>query len=86
MTRYSKHFPHYLPLLGIFVASIYGFRIFSYDRNFQAAVAIASAVSYASWGIIHHIIHKDIRLSIFIEYLVISIIGLIVILSVIFRA
>lgn len=60
MESMSKHFPHYISLIGIFIAGILGFYFFSYDRFFQTAIVIALALSYVSWGIIHHAIHKDI--------------------------
>lgn len=47
------------------------------------AVAIALSLSYISWGIIHHAIHKDICLSIVMEYVAISVLGLVLILSLI---
>ena len=86
MKSFSKHLPHYFSLMGILVASFIGFFAFSYDKSFQAAVAISLAISYVVWGIVHHAIHKDLYLDVFIEYLVFAILGLVFILSVIFRS
>jgi len=80
-----KHFVHYISLIGIFIAGILGFYFFSYDRFFQTALVIALALSYISWGIIHHTIHKDICLSIVIEYITVAILGMVMALSLIYR-
>jgi EamA domain-containing membrane protein RarD len=86
MKKLSRDIQHYLPLVGILVAGLVGFLVFSYDRNFQAAIAIAVAVSYVVWGLVHHYIHKDLHASVIVEYLAIAIIGLVAIFSVLFRA
>ena len=86
MKNLARHLPHYLSLIGIFVAGTLGFALFSYDRVFQAIIAISLAVSYVTWGIIHHQIHKDLYLAVVIEYLVVASLGLIIILSLIFRS
>ena len=86
MKHFTRHLPHYLPLIGIFVAGIIGFYCFSYDRFFQAAISIALIIAYVFWGVVHHFIHKDLYLEVIIEYLIIALLGLVVILSLIFRA
>lgn len=75
MRSFSRHLPHYLSLIGILFASLIGFYAFSYDKNFQAAVAIALAAGYVSWGIVHHAIHRDMYLDVVVEYLVFAILG-----------
>lgn len=80
-----KHLPHYISLIGIFVATVVAFYYFSFDRIFLVGVSLAFAFAYVSWGIIHHLIHRDLYLSVVIEYIAISIIGLIIVLSLIFR-
>jgi hypothetical protein len=86
MRKYSYHLPHYLPLLGIFLFGILGFWLFSYDRLFQISIAVAVSIAYVVWGIVHHAMHRDLHWKVVIEYLAISIIGLSVILSLIFRS
>lgn len=85
MQSLVKHLPHYISLIGIFVAGFIGFYFFSYDKNFQVGVVVAMSLSYISWGIIHHTIHKDICLTIVLEYVAISILGMVMALSLIFR-
>jgi hypothetical protein len=85
MESMSKHLPHYISLIGILIAGILGFYFFSYDRFFQTAIITALAVSYISWGVIHHAVHKDICFSVIMEYVTISILGLIIALTLIYR-
>ena len=86
MKRIAKYLPHYLSLAGILIAGVAGFLVFSYERAFQIAVDIGLALAYVAWGIIHHAIHRDLHLSVVIEYIVVASLGLVVILSLIFRA
>lgn len=80
-----KHFVHYLSLIGILIAGVLGFYLFSYDRLFQIGIASALAAAYVSWGVIHHTIHKDICLSIVLEYVAVAILGVVMVLSLIYR-
>lgn len=85
MKQMTKLLPHYLPLLGIFVAAALAFSLFSYDKIFEVAIAVSVAVAYIAWGIIHHMINKDLYPEVVIEYLVIASLGLVVLFSLIFR-
>lgn len=86
MRNLIKNVPYYTPLIGIFIAGILGFMLFSYDRIFQVAISIAIALSYVIWGIIHHSIEKDLYWEVVIEYLVVASLGLVILFSLIFRA
>jgi hypothetical protein len=83
MQNFVKHMPHYISLMFIFIAGIIGFYVFSYDTNFQIGVSFALASAYVSWGIIHHTIHKDICLSIILEYVAVAILGVVMLTSLI---
>lgn len=82
----AVHIQHYLPLVGILLAGALGFIFFSYDRVFQAACALATAAAYVAWGLIHHHIHRDLYLSVVIEYIAIAALGVAVVFSLLFRA
>ncbi len=86
MRAFSKHLVHYIPLIGIFLAGIIGFWLFSYDRKLQIAVSVAVSISYVVWGIVHHILHKDLYWEVFFEYVMMAAVGLIILASVIFWA
>ena len=85
MRSISHHLPHYISLFGMLAVGALAFVLFSYDRVFQMAVALAIAISYVAWGVVHHLIHKDLYFEVVVEYLVIASLGLVVIFSLIFR-
>ena len=85
MKSFLKHLPHYLSLIGILLAGVFAFLFFSYDKLFQVGAVVATATSYVAWGIVHHAIHKDLYLSVIIEYLVVACLGLVIVFSLIFR-
>lgn len=85
MKTFAKHLPHYLLLFGILFAGFAGLVLFSYDKSFQAVVALATAGAYVTWGVVHHYLHKDLHLEVFIEYLTISILGFVILYSLILR-
>ena len=80
-----KHFSHCFSLIAIFIVGILGFYLFSYDKIFQIGVAVVLAVTYVLWGIIHHTIHKDIYFSVILEYIAVAVLGLIMVISLIFK-
>jgi hypothetical protein len=86
MKNIVRHLPHYLSLFGILIAGIIAFVVFSYDRIFQIGVLVAISAAYVVWGVTHHTIHKNLHFSVFIEYLVVAVLGLFVVLSLIFRS
>ncbi len=86
MKKVTKHLLHYLPLVGVLLAGPFAFWVFSYNRALQIVIAVTMAIFYVAWGVIHHAIHKDLHLSTVLEYVVIASLGLIIILSLIFRA
>lgn len=84
--KYFKHLPHYLPLLGIFSVGTLAFFFFSYDKQFQIGVALSVAAAHIAWGIVHHLMHKDFSPEIVLEYLAVSILGLVAIVTVILHS
>jgi hypothetical protein len=85
MKSHIKHLPHFLSLIGILLASFAGLILFSYDKYFQLSVAVAAAAAYVSWGVVHHILHKDFQVEILLEYLAVAILGLTIIFSLVVR-
>ena len=81
MRTKTKHLPHYLSLIGILLACILGFLIFSYDKDFQVAIIFSTAISYVAWGVVHHKINNDFYPSVLFEYLAVAFLGLAVVLS-----
>ena len=81
----TKHLPHYMLLFGILMIGFIGLVIFSYDKNFQFAVASATGVAYVFWGIIHHLYHKDLHFETVLEYIAVAILGLTILFTLILR-
>ena len=86
MSDLKKHFSHYFSLVGICLITVVGFFVFSYDKNFQFALITAFCVAYFVWGMVHHIIHRNLNLQIMIEYAVIASLGFVIGISVIYRS
>lgn len=85
MKQFARDLPHYMLLIGILFAGFAGLVLFSYDKNFQMAVAIALSASYVAWGVVHHSIHKDLHFEVVLEYLAMAVLGLAIIFSLIIR-
>jgi hypothetical protein len=86
MKNMTRHFQHYLPLVFVLIAGILGFSLFTYDRLFQSVLLVAVAASYVVWGVVHHYIHDDLHFSVIVEYAVIAILGVVMGLTLIYRA
>ena len=86
MKRIAKHLPHYMPLLGIFALAVVAFLMSSYDKAFLIGVSIAVATSYVAWGVVHHSIHKDLHLSVVVEYVAVAGLGLVIVFSLLLRS
>lgn len=85
MKSLSKHLPHYISLIGILLVGVFGYVFFWYDYFLQVSIIVGIAISYVAWGIIHHFLHRDLHLSVVIEYILIASLGLTITLSLIAR-
>jgi len=81
MKKITKHLPHYLPLIGLFGFVIFSFILFSYDILLLGIISVSAAIFYILWGVIHHYIHKDLYVSVVIEYILVASLGLVIIFS-----
>jgi hypothetical protein len=86
MKSFTHHLSHYMLLFGILLVGFAGLVLFSYDKNFQVAVAIALTLSYVVWGLVHHYLHKDLYFETFVEYLAVALLGFVIIFSIIERS
>lgn len=77
---------HYLVLLVILDLAIGAFFIFSFNRLYQAVVVVTMGILYVVWGIVHHWLSEDLHLKVVLEYVLISLLANLVILSLLFRA
>ena len=86
MNDFSHHIRAYTILAGILALGIWGLVWFSYDRGFQTWIALAMCISYAVWGIAHHAAEGNLHLRIVFDYLAISFLGFVLLLSLLYRA
>ncbi|HKC04928.1 MAG TPA: hypothetical protein VKC54_03590 [Patescibacteria group bacterium] len=85
MRSFVHDLPHYILLLTILFVGFIGLILFSYDKNLQVAISIATGISYVSWGVIHHHIHRDLHFEVFMEYLAVAVLGTVILFSLILR-
>ena len=77
---------HYLVLLVILDLAVAAFFLFSFNKMYQAAVVVAMGVLYVVWAVVHHHLSGDLHLRVVLEYVLISLLANLVILSLLFRA
>jgi predicted tellurium resistance membrane protein TerC len=70
-----KHLIHYVVLLTIMFLGIIFFSVSGHTPILQIAVVVALSFFYLAWGIIHHLIEKNLYLEVFLEYLLFSFLG-----------
>jgi len=66
---------HYLPLISVLLATLLGLFLFPYDKSMRVSLTVAMGISYVTWGIVHHYIHRDLNMEVALEYLLIAIFG-----------
>lgn len=68
-----KHFFHYLILLLVFAAGLFGFSYFRFRPQLQLAVVGLTVLGYITWGIVHHHFEDRLRSEVVGEYVLIGI-------------
>lgn len=81
----KRFFIHYSSLFIVIGLGLFGVVVFSFNKWLQAGVLVAVSAAYVVWGVTHHHMHKDLYFSVILEYLSIAAVGLIIVLSLIFR-
>lgn len=76
-----KEFNHYVFLISLLGASISTFAYYRFNRYTQASVILITAVLYLAWGILHHKLYHYLTREIVVEYILVSAIGSLVLLS-----
>lgn len=79
----TKHSAHYLSLLGLILAALFGLLNFPYDKAFQSAIAVAAGLSFVVWGALHHYLLEDHHPKVLLEYASVAFLGVTILLSVI---
>jgi hypothetical protein len=78
-----KHL-HLLVLLIILGFSLFTFMLLSGKRDLQFLVGFMSALSYVMWGIIYHVIERDLYPRVVLEYVLVAAFGMVLMYTVLF--
>lgn len=79
----QKHL-HTLVLCIILGFSVLMFYLLQGKRDLQFMVGFVSALSYVLWGIIYHLIEHNLYFRVVVEYVLISLVGMILLYTVLF--
>ena len=82
----QKHNLQYLILFSGLLLGAIAYFAFIGLPFYRVAVVVIIGAFYFVWGIIHHLLLKDIHIKIVLEYLFVSIIGCGLLLSIILRS
>lgn len=75
----KKHFFYYIALLLLCGLTLFLENVFSFSKNLQFFLVVFLAFFYALWGVLHHFLHHNLKVRIFIEYIVIACLGVAVV-------
>jgi hypothetical protein len=78
-----KHL-HLLVLVIILGFSLFTFTLLSGKQDLQFLVGFMSALSYVMWGIIYHVIERDLYPRVVLEYVLVAAVGMILMYTVLF--
>lgn len=73
---------HYLVLLIILIGGVATFYWVRPNVTLQLLVGISTSVAYVLWGVIHHMLQKDLHQKIVIEYMLIGAIAIVLLVTV----
>ncbi len=79
-----RHITHYVVLLVILMAGLLAMVASGKSTITHIVILLLISLSYFIWGIIHHLLEKDLRPEVVLEYLTFSILGAALVLGVLF--
>lgn len=71
-----KHLFYYIALALICLLSVILVKALNFSKQEQFFIVVFLGFFYVLWGVLHHILHHNLRLRIFIEYIVIAMFGI----------
>lgn len=80
-----KDLKHYLALLAILSVGLALFWLFDYNRQVQAGITLVMAAAYVFWGVVHHLVKKDLRWQVILEYVVVAVVASVVLIFLLMR-
>ncbi len=76
------HYLHYFVLFAILGGGMWAFSFVRPNVTLQLLVGLATALAYVLWGVIHHVIQKDLHPKIVIEYMLIGAIAMVLLVTI----
>lgn len=73
---------HQIILLCILATGLTAFYYVRSNTMLQFIIGSATSVAYVFWGIIHHMIQKDLHLNVVIEYILMATIAIVILATV----
>lgn len=74
-------FLHYVILLLILGVGVSAFMYVRPNVSLQLVIGIATSIAYILWGIVHHIIQKNLHQKVVVEYLLIGAIAIVLLVT-----
>ncbi len=81
-----KDWKHYLSLFLILTAGFFLFRIFNFNRQVQIWLVVVIAFVYFCWGIVYHLLKKELHIRVAIEYLAVAVLAGMMMIFLLLRA
>lgn len=81
-----KDLKHYLSLLAILSIGFGLFWIFNFNRQIQIMITIGLGIAYVIWGIVHHLIRKEIYWRIVWEYIIVASLACVFVIFILLRS
>jgi len=82
---FSHHPLHYFILLCILLVGLWGILWFDYLPLTQLVIMVCLAVSYVTWGVVHHHHHRNLHPKIVFEYVLVAILAVLAFASLTLR-
>ena len=70
------HTMHIMVLIFLLLGSAGAFLYLQGNHTSQLIVGVLTAISYVAWGIIHHMLQKDLHTKIVVEYVLMGAIAI----------
>jgi len=74
----KNHFWQYLVLSLILIFGVVSFFLALGNKQLQFKIVVATAFLYVLWGIVHHLLEKDLYFHLVIEYIVVALLAIVI--------
>ena len=71
-----RHLSHYIVLLTIMMAGLVAMIASGRSTLTHTIILVFISIGYFIWGVVHHLLEKDLHLEIVLEYFIMAFLGL----------